>query len=126
MARVFKDTATRVTEVRGAWARMRPGKKFFGKTLEQFELDVKPFLDAGAELEELYVLVQHAESRRETAEVAARKAVQSVVNAVKGDPEEGEDGELYSAMGYVPKSKRSTGLKRPRKEEPPKSGGSAA
>ena len=32
-----------------------------------------------------------------------------VVNAVKGDPAEGEDGELYEAMGYVRKSERSTG-----------------
>jgi hypothetical protein len=44
-----------------------------------------------------------------------------IVNAVKGDPEEGEDGPLYAAMGYVPASQRSTGLTRKRKngEVPP-------
>ena len=37
------------------------------------------------------------------------------MNAVKGDPSEGQNGELYGAMGYVPKNKRSTGLVRQRK-----------
>jgi hypothetical protein len=40
--------------------------------------------------------------------------VRRIVNAVKGDPEEGEDGELYSAMGYVRRSDRSSGLTRRR------------
>jgi hypothetical protein len=46
---------------------------------------------------------------RDTADVESNKQVLLVVNAVKGDPAEGEDGELYEAMGYVRKSERSTG-----------------
>ena len=38
-----------------------------------------------------------------------------MVNAVKGDPDEGEDGELYEAMGYVRKSERRSGLSRGKK-----------
>jgi hypothetical protein len=39
---------------------------------------------------------------------------------VKGDREEGgENGELYSAMGYAPKAVRATGLVRRRKAEKP-------
>ena len=37
-----------------------------------------------------------------------------VVNAVKSDPEEGKDSDLYEAMGYVRKSNRSSGLTRRR------------
>lgn len=39
-------------------------------------------------------------------------AVQLVVNAVRGDPDEGEDGEFYDALGYVRKSERKSGLRR--------------
>ena len=35
-----------------------------------------------------------------------------MVNAVKGDPAEGDNGELYEAMGYVRKSERHSGLHR--------------
>jgi hypothetical protein len=34
------------------------------------------------------------------------------VSAVKADPEEGPDGELYGAMGFVRRSERKSGLRR--------------
>ena len=37
-----------------------------------------------------------------------------MINAVKSDPAEGEDSDLYEAMGYVRKSNRSSGLTRRR------------
>jgi hypothetical protein len=119
MTRVPKDTATRLAEVTDAWEKMRPSKTFYGMALEKFQEVVKPFLDARAEIADLEVRLQHAVSKRQAASAEAVKAVQGVISAVKGDPEEGEDGELYSAMGYVPRSRRSTGLKRPRKDESP-------
>ena len=115
-----KDTATRVADIVGAWERMRPTKSFWGMTVEDFKKQVQPFMDARARIADLERQVQDAVSKRDTAEPAAVKAVKSVVNAVKGDLGEGEEGELYSAMGYIPISQRSSGLKRPRKEEPPK------
>jgi hypothetical protein len=63
-------------------------------------------------------------SKRDTASGPALETVQGVVSGVKGDPEEGQNGELYAAMGYVPKNQRATGLVRRRKEaEPVKAGG---
>jgi hypothetical protein len=40
----------------------------------------------------------------------------AVVDAVKGDIEEGADGELYAAMGYVRRSARRSGLTRTAKK----------
>jgi hypothetical protein len=39
---------------------------------------------------------------------------------VKGHPKFGENSAVYSAMGYVPKSERSSGLTRRREAETPK------
>lgn len=119
MNRVPKDTATRLAEVTDAWEKMRPTKTFFGMSLEKFKEVVKPYMDARTEIADLEVRLQHAVSKREASSAEAVKAIQGVISAVKGDPEEGEDGELYSAMGYVARSRRSSGLKRPRKDEPP-------
>lgn len=40
--------------------------------------------------------------------------------SVKGHPRYGENSALYSAMGYVPASERSSGLTRRRETETPK------
>jgi hypothetical protein len=53
-----------------------------------------------------------AQNQRDDADAAGLLLALRVVNAVKADAEEGEDGELYEAMGYVRKSERRTGLSR--------------
>jgi len=126
MTRSPKDTVTRVVEVKTAWENMRPEKSFYGLTLEGFKQEVKPLTDALAEIADLESRLQHAISKRRAATPAAMKVVKGVVSAVKGDPTEGEDGELYAAMGYVAQNQRSTGLKRTRKQAPtPANGGGA-
>ena len=125
MTRVKKDTATRVREVLGAWRKHRPTKSFYSLNPDQFEQEMKPFTDAVAEIAELEVRLQHAVSKRDLAETAATQTVQGVVSAVRGDRQEGANGELYAAMGYIPPSQRTSGLKRPRKAEPVKTNGSA-
>ncbi len=56
-----------------------------------------------------------AQSLRDDADEASIATILLVVNAVKGDPEEGDDGELYEAMGYVRKRERKSGLSRGKK-----------
>jgi hypothetical protein len=113
---VKKDPATRVSEVGGGWAKVRPEKKLYGLTREEYLLKIKPYTDALAEVAAFEEGLAHAQAKRDLAEGPAMKITKCIVNAVKGDPEEGEDGPLYAAMGYVPESQRSTGLKRPRKK----------
>jgi len=57
--------------------------------------------------------VQAAISQRDHADRASMEDVQKMVKGVVGDPDEGDDGELYKALGYVPKSERKSGLSRP-------------
>jgi hypothetical protein len=40
--------------------------------------------------------------------------VKGVINAIKGDPTQGEDGEFYGALGYVRSSMRVNGRPRAR------------
>jgi hypothetical protein len=54
-------------------------------------------------------------ARLATVDEESLKVVQRVVNAVRADPEEGDDGELYVAMGYVRKRDRKTSLQCRRK-----------
>ena len=110
-----KDLNTRVLDVIGAWERMRPHKAFFGLTLEDFKLRAKPYMDARAELLRLETQAIDAASKRDQAAPPLVQTLQGVIQAVGGDPEETHNGELYSAMGYIPKNQRATGLTRRRK-----------
>lgn len=123
MRRVQKDLVTRVFEVTEAWERMRSQKKFYGLDLGGFKLSAHPYLEAREVIANLELELAHAVSKRDAAAAVLTDVVQGVVNAVKGDPEEGQYGELYAAMGYVPKNQRSTGLVRRRRKALPEEGG---
>ena len=114
MRRSPKITLERITGVVGAWGDMRPTKSFAGYTFEQYKGKVQPSLDARVRIASLERQLQEAIVERDTADAESSKATQSVIHAVRADREEGEDGPLYAAMGYVRQSLRSRGLTRKR------------
>ncbi len=120
-----KDILTRVLAVTTAWANLRPAKSFSGQTLDQFRETVKPSLDVRAEITDLEGRLQAAVLRRDALDAVSMATVNSIVHGVKGDMEEGEDGELYAAMGFVRKSLRSSGLMRRQPKDQVKSNGAA-
>ncbi len=112
MANNPKAVAERFETVIQAWETLRPTKTFAGLTLAAFKAQIQPSFDAR---QRLLVLEAEATAMKVTREVADRISNDTallVVNAVKGDPEEGENGELYAAMGYVRKADRRSGLTR--------------
>jgi len=113
-----KQSEARITEVLNAWETLRPAKTFAGFTLAQFKAKVKTSTDARVSIGALENQLMAAQNQRDEADKASMAAISLVVNAVKGDPEEGEDGELYEAMGYVRKSERKSGLSRGKKPVP--------
>ena len=81
MAKFSSEMAHRVDRVADAWKKMRPRKRFYGMSLEDFQKILKPFTDARAELAELQVQMRHAVSKRDAANNVAIEAVMNVVTA---------------------------------------------
>jgi hypothetical protein len=104
-----KKTGEKLATVLKAWKELRPAKSFAGMTLAQFTTKVQPSLDARTQLDALGEQIIAATVERDDADVETNKQILLVVNAVKGDTTEGDDGELYAAMGYVRKSQRKSG-----------------
>ncbi|MBI3874516.1 MAG: hypothetical protein HY300_00795 [Verrucomicrobia bacterium] len=113
-----KAIEEKINTITGAWERLRSTKSFAKMTLDEFEAKVKPSLDARKAIKNLETDMVAALDVRDKADVVSTKALQDVVNAVVGDTDEGEDGELYEAMGYVRKSERKSGLTRGAKTPP--------
>jgi hypothetical protein len=100
------DTTTIIT----AWTTLAPAASFGGMTLAQFKAKVQPSFDARTALDAIEVQQTSALDTRNTADVVTSATNQLVVNGVKGDPNYGDDSELYDTMGYVRKSARRSGL----------------
>jgi hypothetical protein len=107
-----KKSEARLTTILNAWQALRPDKSFYGTTLVEFKAQVQPCLDTRATIASLENQLIAAQNQRDDADKAAIELSSHVVNAVKADPNEGEDGELYEAMGFVRKSERKSGLSR--------------
>ena len=96
-----------------AWRKLRPTKAFAGLTVDQFETQkMTPCRTARTTIVDLENQITGALNRRDDLDQAALEAMALIVNAVKGDPAEGENGDLYEAMGFVRKSERKSGLAR--------------
>ena len=80
-------------------------------TVEQFKAATAPSIAARAQNTQLRNQLTAALNARANADAASSAAVLRIVNGVKGDPDEGDNGQLYEAMGYI----RKSGLKRSRK-----------
>src|ERR1035437_1126691 len=107
-----KRKAEKLQRLSNAWENLRPAKTFAGMTLTQFQAKVQPSLDSRTQAENLGDQLTQARATRNQSDSSSYKLVKLVVNAINGDPDEGEDGPLYSALGYVPESARLSGLTR--------------
>jgi hypothetical protein len=114
-----KEAYDRITRGLTAWENLRPQKTFAGMSLDKFRELIAPSLAARATIARLENELIAAQNQRTDSDQVSLDALLLAVNAIKGDPTEGEDGELYEAMGYVRKSERKTGLHRNSKTTTP-------
>lgn len=110
-----KQNVEKIEKVAEAWETLRPTKSFAGYTLEQFKAAIKPSADARTLIGKLETQLTAAQNHRDDADLASLEIIKLVVNAVKGDPQEGDNGDLYETMGYKRASERSSGLTRGKK-----------
>jgi hypothetical protein len=107
-----KRVAEKLQKVIDAWETLRPTKTFAGMTLDQFKAKVQPSQAARDQLTTARGQAKDNRQIRQASDSASLDLTLLVVNSVKGDPDEGESGGLYAAMGYVPKNQRRSGLTR--------------
>lgn|ERR1035437_8031327 len=114
-----RKLAGKLDKVINAWKTLRPEKSIAGMTLAEFQAKAQPSLDVRNQIVTLRDQTTDSRTRRANSDRVTNDLLLLVVNAVKGDPQEGEDSPLYAAMGYVPKSSRRSGLSRKTNSAPP-------
>src|SRR6266487_5363798 len=105
-------TLAKILRAIQAWETHRPKKSFAGMTLAEFKDKVQPSVEIRTELDTLRNQVQETVHRRRDADLTSTDACSKLVNAVRGDFNEGDDSPFYKALGYTPRSERKSGLHR--------------
>ena len=100
------DKIKRMNDVTAAWQQLARGRVFYGLTFAQFRKVIQPSHDTRAQIEDLQKRLRIAIRSRDVADAESLRCVHGVVEGVKGDPEHGQNGALYSAMGYVRRGAR--------------------
>ena len=109
MSATPKDIEVKLGNLINAWKKEAATATFAGMTFEQFSAKVKPSLDTRQLIIDLGNDLIKATDDRDDADKVSMAIYLLVINAIKGDPNFGEDSALYDAAGYVRKSARSSG-----------------
>jgi hypothetical protein len=107
-----KQVEEQLNQVLNAWTTLAANASFGGMTLAEFKTKIQPSLDARNKVNSLNDQLTAAQDARDDADKVTTVLVQKVVKGVVGDPNYGDDSDLYDAMGYVRKSARASGLSR--------------
>ncbi len=111
--------ARKAEDFRLAWKEQAPEDTFGGKSLADLEADIALL---GEAVEKVRVHRSNGSAAlrvRKEQEADLKKLLLVIANGVRGAEAHGEDSPLYRAMGFVPRSERSSGLTRPGAGEVP-------
>jgi hypothetical protein len=92
-----------------AWRQLAVTESFAGMTLEQFITATENAMTVRENLVDVKALLSSLVGERKTADAALRETLSLVINAVRGNPQFGQNSSLYRAMGFTPTGERATG-----------------
>jgi hypothetical protein len=102
-----------------AWNQLAAEESFGGMTLAQFTAATEAAMVAREDIANAKALLSSLVGQRVLADVELRKALKLVANGVRGNPQYGDNGTLYRAMGFVPTGERATGKTNVKSATPP-------
>ncbi len=118
--------ARKAEDFRRAWKEQAPEETFGGKSLADLEAGIALLGEAAEKVQVLRNNGSAALKMRKEQETDLRDLLLAIANGVRGAEAYGEDSPLYRAMGFVPRSERSSGLTRPPSESEAPADGEAA
>lgn len=99
-------------DIRRVWKEQAPEAEFAGITLIELETSLVDLQQANEDLKIKDQARSAAVKMRDEKLADLTTLLRTVVRGVQGHKKYGEDSPLYRAMGFVPVSERSSGLKR--------------
>jgi len=107
-----RQPGRKAADIRLVWKEQAPEALFAGKTLAELEAAIGAVEAANEDLKVKEQARSAAVKMRGEKVKSLATMLRTVVRGVQGHPDHGEDSPLYRAMGFVPFSERSSGLRR--------------
>jgi len=116
----MKRGLEKLEETEVSWETNAKDAKFYNTTLAEYKARVQLSRDARALVANLQQQLDAAKNQLKSTDKENLALEKNVAKAIAGDPNYGEDSDLYEGTGRVRKSERKTGLTRKKKtdEEP--------
>ena len=119
MAKKYPNLDERRDLYVSAWSQLAAEESFGGMTLAQFTAATEAAMTARVDIANAKAVLSSLVGQRVLADDEMRKALRLVINGVRGNPQYGENGTLYRAMGFVPSGERKTGKTNVKSATPP-------
>lgn len=113
----MKTGLAKLEETEIAWETNAAAVRFYNKTLTEYKAVVQQSRDDDALVANLEQQLEAAKNRRRDNLKTGSALEKNIAKAIAGDPNYGEDSDLYEGTGRVRKSERRTGLTRKKKGE---------
>lgn len=114
----MKRGLEKLEETEMAWETHAPNAKFYNMTLAEYKAKVQLSRDARTLAANLQQQLDAAKNQIKDADKENLGLEKNIAKAIAGDPNYGEDSDLYEGTGRIRKSERKTGLTRKKKTEP--------
>ncbi len=102
-----------------SWEEYAQDKSFAGMTLAEFQTKSMEPLDVRKDLGDARTKVSGLILKRDQADVTLNEDFLLIAHAIRADKDFGEDCPFYRSLGFVPKSERKNGRRKPDSAAPP-------
>lgn len=115
MADAPKNIIKTTDAIKAAWLEYAADVSFGGMTEADYEKKVSASYSIRAEIKKHEEQIKQLITDRDLADKDTDKVNQIVIKGVVGNPDYGDDSDMYGACGYIRKSQRKSGLTRKKK-----------
>lgn len=109
---IYPRIINRHDDIINAWSQIAPEESFAGMTLAQYTATSYEAFNVRNRIGETKATLSAQNQELKLTDDALREIQRTIINAVRGHLQYGENSPLYRALGYTPRNRRESGLSR--------------
>ena len=109
---IYPKVINRHDAIISAWRQIAPEQSFSGMTLAQYKTLSQGVFEVRNRIGETNAMLSAQNQELKMADDTLREIQRTIINAVRGHLQYGENSPMYRALGYTPFNRRESGLTR--------------
>ena len=109
---IYPKVINRHDDIINAWSQIAPEESFAGMTLAQYQAASQGVFEVRDRIGKTKAILSAQNQELKLTDDALREIQRTIINAVRGHLQYGENCPMYRALGYTPFNRRESGLSR--------------